>query len=85
MTVQLLVIAAATMQREFHVHNPHNVTVTAVHMVQSAHFDAGCECSNNSAKQQSNDMLFSLSFFFSLSLTLSLTPFPLSPACRQNA
>ncbi len=25
------------------VHNPHNATVTVVHMVQSAHFDAGCK------------------------------------------
>lgn len=29
--------------REFYVHNPHNVTVEEVHMVQSAHFDAGCK------------------------------------------
>ena len=25
------------------VHNPHNVTVTEVHLVMSSHFDAGCK------------------------------------------
>ena len=25
------------------VHNPHNVAVSTVHMIQSAHFDAGCK------------------------------------------
>ena len=36
-------LQSTPMARQFHVHNPHNVSVTEVHMVQSAHFDAGCK------------------------------------------
>ena len=37
--------AAAAEQRSLQVHNPSGVTVTAVHMVLSSHFDGGCKVS----------------------------------------
>ena len=37
--------AAAEQLRSLQVHNPSGVTVTAVHMVLSSHFDGGCKVS----------------------------------------
>jgi hypothetical protein len=42
--------AAAGVPPNFHIHNPHGVQVTAVHVVQSAHFDGGCKTFGCSAK-----------------------------------
>lgn len=38
-----LSVVMAAPDRSLVVYNPHNMTVTEVHMIQSAHFDAGCK------------------------------------------
>lgn len=38
-----LSVVMAAPDRSLVVYNPHNLTVTEVHMIQSAHFDAGCK------------------------------------------
>ena len=48
LTIEMLLplalsVVMAAPDRSLVVYNPHNMTVTEVHMIQSAHFDAGCK------------------------------------------